>query len=113
MVNFGSTVIGETINRKITLQNKGALGTKFILVNKKAIPVINHGIDSTVTKSAVTASEQILKENYQSSVNDLASIKPDIQSASTYSLRTVHHDLVKDDVKNGEISIGSVNDKIL
>ena len=29
MIDFGTTVIGETIKRSFTLSNRGALGTKF------------------------------------------------------------------------------------
>ena len=41
-VNFGTTVIGEVINRKIQLANKGALGTKFYVINSKYKSNPNH-----------------------------------------------------------------------
>ncbi len=34
-IYFGTTVIGESLNRKIQLVNKGALGTKFKLMTVK------------------------------------------------------------------------------
>ena len=38
VVQFGEVCIGETVQRSVTLYNKGALSTKFTLARKQPMP---------------------------------------------------------------------------
>lgn len=117
-INFGTTVIGEVLNRKIQLFNKGALGTKFRLVNKKSLKK-EEVKDLTGTE---IGSASVLNDIYQLSTTDIANVKSltnpskmftDEFNSSQTQIIINEETTTKDELRNEEISIGSVKDGIL
>ena len=102
MINFGTTVIGEVINRKITLSNKGALGTKFEIFNLKKLT-----LKQNTESSRLSELENIMQASDNANSNLISTGQSEREKSNISIIETID---AKEETKEDEITIGSIRE---